>query len=168
MPQQASFQTMTPDGAQAARPLVLGLGCERGTAPGELVALCETLLARIGRSADAVALVATLDVRADEPAMQAVARHYGVPLVTFDASRLEAETPRLANPSSLVFTYTGCHGVAEAAALAGAGAGGRLLVEKTKSAHATAAIGESLQPLAGAPSGSDSVSSHFDSSGERL
>lgn len=151
MPQQAT----SPDAAR--RSLVLGLGCERGTEACELVALAEAVLARAGGHADDVALVATLDTRAGEPAMLSVARRFSVPLVTFDASRLEAETPRLANPSDIVFAHTGCHGVAEAAALAAAGPGGRLLVEKTTSAHATAAIGESFQRLGGASSQADST-----------
>ena len=132
--------------------LVLGLGCERGTPDAELLDLAETVLA--GR---VVFAVATLDMRAGEPAMLAVARRLDVPLVTFDAARLEAETPRLANPSAVVFAHAGCHGVAEAAALAAAGAGGRLVVPKTKSARATAAIAESFQAAGGAASSIDSM-----------
>lgn len=144
------------------RSLVLGLGCERGTPPDELVALAVSV---IGCPED-VAFVATLDTRAQEPAMHAVARHFSVPLVTFPADRLEAETPRLVNPSDLVFAYTGCHGVAEGAALAQAGMNGRLVVEKTKSAQATAAVAECFQLLAAVPSASDFAPSHSDSSRE--
>lgn len=139
--------------------LVLGLGCERGTPPEELLALALSVVDR----PDDIAFVATLDVRAGEPAMQAVARHYGVPLVTFTAARLEAETPRLANPSDIVFAHTGCHGVAEAAALAQAGEKARLVRGKTKSAHATVAIAESSQSFAALSSQTDSASSHIDS-----
>jgi cobalt-precorrin 5A hydrolase len=151
-----------PSSDTGRRALVLGLGCERGTPSAELIALATSILVH----PQDVAFVATLDVRAEEPAMQAVARHFSVPLVTFPAARLEAETPRLANPSDLVFAHTGCHGVAEAAALAQAGAGGRLVVEKTKSAHATAALAESFQVLATVSSGGDSASSQSDSSRE--
>jgi hypothetical protein len=42
-----------------------------------------------------------------------------------------AETPRLRNPSASLFARIGCHGVAEAAALAEAGEAARLIVEKT-------------------------------------
>ncbi len=145
------------------RPLVLGLGCERGTPPAELVALAVSVVAR----PEDIAFVATLDVRAEEPAMHAVATHFSVPLVVFPAARLKAETPRLANPSDIVFAHTGCHGVAEAAALAQAGAGGRLVVEKTKSAHATVAVAESFQSFGGVSCVIDSASSHSDSSLER-
>lgn len=141
------------------RSLVLGLGCERGTPPAELLALALSVVA----SPEEIAFVATLDVRAEEPAMHVVAGHFAVPLVTFPAARLEVETPRLANPSDLVFAHTGCHGVAEAAALAQAGAGGRLVVAKTKSAHATAAIAESFQSFAAVSLRDDSASSHSDS-----
>ncbi|AOF91100.1 cobalamin biosynthesis protein [Sinorhizobium sp. RAC02] len=144
------------------RSLVLGLGCERGTPPAELVDLAVS----VGVCPEQITAVATLDVRAEEPAMLAVARHFSVPLVTFPAVRLEAETPRLANPSDLVFAHTGCHGVAEAAALAQAGLDGRLVVEKTKSAHATVAVAESFQGVAMAFSETESTPSHFDSNRE--
>lgn len=141
------------------RSLVLGLGCERGTPTAELLDLAISVIA----DPQDLAFVTTLDTRAEEPAMLAVARHFSVPLVTFAARRLEAETPRLANPSERVFAHTGCHGVAEAAALAQAGGSGRLIVAKTKSTHATAAVAESFQGLAGGCSQEESVSSHFDS-----
>ncbi len=153
-------EALSPDTGR--RLLVLGLGCERGTPPAELLDLALSVIPSLGK----VAFVATLDKRAEEPAMQAVARHFSVPLVTFPAARLEVETPRLANPSPRVFAITGCHGVAEAAALAQAGDGGRLIVEKTKSAHATASVAESFQSLAGLSFGSDSAPSHSDSSRE--
>lgn len=151
---------------ETGRSLVIGLGCERGTPPPELLDLALSALTSLGARPQDVAFVATLDVRAEEPAMHAVARHFSAPLVTFPADRLEAETPRLANPSDIVFVYTGCHGVAEAAALAQAGGNARLLVEKTKSAHATVAIAESFQSLAAVSSQGDSNPSHFDSSRE--
>lgn len=157
-----SAEAPSPDTGR--RSLVLGLGCERGTPPGELVDLAISIVTR----PKDIAFVATLDMRAEEPAMQAVARHFSVPLVTFSAVRLEAETPRLANPSEIVFAHAGCHGVAEAAALAQAGAGGRLVVGKTKSAHATAAVAESFQSLVAVSSQGDSMSSHFDSSREHI
>ncbi|MFB2606402.1 cobalamin biosynthesis protein, partial [Rhizobium phaseoli] len=60
--------------------------------------------------------------------------------VFFNAARLEQETPRLKNPSAIVFARVGCHGVAESAALAAIGADAELVLGKIKSAHATAAI----------------------------
>jgi len=53
---------------------------------------------------------------------------------------LEAEAPRLANPSEIVFAEVGCHGVSEGAALAVAGKDGALIVDKRKSRSTTCAI----------------------------
>ena len=120
--------------------LALGLGCERGCAPDELIQLAERTLAERGLAPEAVACVASLDLKADEPAVSAVADRLGVPLRLFDAPTLERETPRLTAPSEVVFRAVGCHGVAEAAALACAGADGALVQPKTKSARGTCAI----------------------------
>jgi cobalt-precorrin 5A hydrolase/precorrin-3B C17-methyltransferase len=69
----------------------------------------------------------------------------------FDAATLEAEAPRLANPSEKVFAEVGCHGVAEGAALALAGPEGRLLVPKRKSANATCALAVAPAPITELP-----------------
>lgn len=120
--------------------LCLGVGCERNAAPEELAALVRETLAAAALSPLAVAGVFSLNVKADEAAVLELAQSLAVPARFFDAAMLEAETPRLANPSDLVYREVGCHGVAEGAALAAAGPQGRLLVAKTKSARATCAV----------------------------
>ena len=120
--------------------LALGVGCERGCAPDELIGLAEHTLAAGGLAPEAVACVASLDLKADEPAVSAVADWLGVPLRLFDAATLERETPRLTAPSEVVFRAVGCHGVAEAAALACAGSDGTLVQPKTKSTRGTCAV----------------------------
>ena len=119
---------------------MLGLGCERRTPADEVIALAERALADAGAAASDLRLVASLDARAEEPAILAAARHFAVPAAFYDAATLEAEASRLANPSEIVFAYTGCHGVAEGAALVGAGSEAVLIVAKIVSAHATAAL----------------------------
>ncbi len=120
--------------------LALGVGCERDTDPDELIALVDQTLAEAGLASASVAVVTSLDVKMDEPAVHAVAAHLGAPLRFFDAPTLEAETPRLATPSDLVFRAVGCHGVAEGAALAAAGPAGALIVPKNRGNRATCAI----------------------------
>ena len=120
--------------------LALGIGCERGCAPDELVMLARRVLTAGGLAPEAVACVASLDLKADEPAVNAVADWLGVPLRLFDAAALERETPRLTAPSEVVFRAVGCHGVAEAAALACAGADGTLAMPKARSERGTCAI----------------------------
>ena len=130
------------DGALILHPpvLALGVGCERGTDAAEVIALAERSLAQAGLAPGAVACVVSLALKADEPAVHALAARLGVPARFFTAAQLEAESPRLANPSETVFRETGCHGVAEGAALAAAGPHGRLVVGKQKSARATCAV----------------------------
>jgi cobalt-precorrin 5A hydrolase/precorrin-3B C17-methyltransferase len=120
--------------------VVLGVGCERLAPPEELIALAEEALAEAGLSPLSVACIASIDLKAAEPAVHALARHFSVPVRFFDAARLEAEAPRLATPSDLVFRETGCHGVAEGAALAAVGEAGRLVLPKRRGKRSTAAI----------------------------
>ena len=123
--------------------LALGVGCERGAPSGELIALVDRTLAAHGLAKQAIACVASLDVKADEAAVHALAESLGVPARFFDAATLEAETPRLENPSDIVFAAVGCHGVSEGASLAAGGAKARLVVAKQKSQRATCAIAQS-------------------------
>ncbi|WP_448192381.1 precorrin-3B C(17)-methyltransferase [Azospirillum sp. sgz301742] len=120
--------------------LAVGVGCERGADPAEVIALVRATLADAGLSEGAVALVTSLDLKSDEPAVHAAAREIGVPARFFDAARLEKEAPRLATPSDIVFQEVGCHGVAEGAALAAAGPDATLIVPKRRSARATCAV----------------------------
>jgi cobalt-precorrin 5A hydrolase/precorrin-3B C17-methyltransferase len=127
--------------------LALGIGCERGIEPEELLDLVAATLERHGLARGAIACVASLDLKAAEPAIHALAAQLGAPARFFPASRLEAETPRLANPSAEVFAVTGCHGVAEGAALAAVGPDGQLVVAKTNSTRATCALARAPAPL---------------------
>ena len=138
-----------PGDALILRPptLALGVGCERGTSVEELAALAAQTLAKAELSAASIACVVSLDLKADEEAVHALAQRLGVPARFFDAARLAAEKPRLANPSEAVFKATGCWGVAEGAALAAAGAGAELIVPKQKSARATVAVARSAEEI---------------------
>ena len=127
--------------------LALGVGCERGAEADELIGLAEKTLKDAGLAAGAVACVVSLDLKADEAAVHALAAHLNVPARFFSAAALEAEAPRLANPSDVVFAEVGCHGVCEGAALAAAGKDGVLVVEKKKSARATCALARAVAPI---------------------
>ncbi len=120
--------------------LVLGVGCERHTESRELISLVEETLQAAGLTPRSVACVASIDLKSDEGAVHDLGDHLGVPVRFFDPKTLEAETPRLVTPSDIVFHETGCHGVAEGAALAAVGEAGQLIVPKNKSQRATCAI----------------------------
>jgi cobalamin biosynthesis protein CbiG len=122
-----------------ARTVVIGIGVTEGASAREAVALVEKVLAGALEEARPVA-IGTIFGRAEHPAVQGVAGYLGVPLLVFDAARLEQETPRLLNPSASLFERIGCHGVAEAAALAAGGQKAELIVGKTKHGGITLAV----------------------------
>ncbi len=126
---------------------VLGVGCARGCPPEELEALVRGALNTAQVAPGALKAVATLDLKADEPAVLELTARLGVPLRLFSAQELEAETGRLETPSEVVFAEVGCHGVAEGAALAAAGPQAGLRLAKRKSANATCALAEAPVPI---------------------
>jgi cobalt-precorrin 5A hydrolase len=126
--------------SRAGERFVIGMGCESGASVADLLPLAARALQEAGIEPRLLTALASIDSKAHEPAILAVAAHYAVPTQFFDAPTLERETPRLQNPSDLVFARVGCHGVAEAAALAAAGPAGLLVLPKRKSAFATVAI----------------------------
>lgn len=110
------------------RSLVLGVGCDRDTPP-ELVARgVEAVLAGHRLARGAVRELASVDLKADEPALRSLSERLGCPLRTFSAAELDA-TPGIENPSERVARLVGTRGVSEPAALRAAGAT-RLLVPK--------------------------------------
>lgn len=123
--------------------LVAGVGCERHTDPAEVIELVSFALSRENLSPQSLAAIATIDIKADEPAMHAVAAHFGVPLRLLTVAELNQERYRLTNPSAIVETETGTPSVAEAAALKA----GMLVVPKLKSQRATCAIGRATRPI---------------------
>jgi cobalt-precorrin 5A hydrolase len=105
------------------RTLVVGLGCDKLT-PSDLVARgLRTLLAKHNLSPKSVARIATIDLKRDEPALNAL----GLPMVTYSARELDAVP--VPTPSETVKRHVGTRGVAEPAALLAAG-GGALVVPK--------------------------------------
>jgi cobalt-precorrin 5A hydrolase/precorrin-3B C17-methyltransferase len=127
--------------------LTLGVGGERGMAAKELIALVEDIFTRHRFAKGSLAVIASIDLKEDEAAIQALARHLGLPLRVFTASELNDEAPRLKTPSAVVMKAVGCPGVAEGAALAAAGPESQLIIAKTKSKRATCAVALAPSPL---------------------
>ena len=127
--------------------LALGVGCERGTDLTELEDLAFAAFDAAKLAPQSVAGVFSLELKSDEAAILGLAERLGVPARFFSAERLEKERSRLVHPSDTVFREVGCHGVAEGAALAAAGAEGAMIVPKRKSRRATVAIGQAKLPI---------------------
>jgi cobalt-precorrin 5A hydrolase/precorrin-3B C17-methyltransferase len=136
------------------RSIAIGVGCERNAKPVELIRLVQGVIDAENIARDSIAGIYSLDLKADEPAMQELATWFGVPFRVFDAATLEAETSRMKNPSDVVFAEVGTHGVAEGAALAAAGPEAELIVPKRKSERATCALARARAPFDGAARGS--------------
>lgn len=121
------------------RRVVVGVGTDRGCPPDELIDLVESSLRSRHVAPQAVACVVSLDRKADEAAVHALAAHLGVPARFLSVDAIHAVADRIPNPSEIVLREVGVPGVAEGAALAASGAA-RLLAEKMKTQRATCAI----------------------------
>ncbi len=118
---------------------VVGAGCSRGCPAIELLELIEHVLGEAGVSHDQIGALATIDIRAHEPALVEVAGTMRWPLHTYPARQLA--TVQVPTPSSVVASHAGTPSVAEAAALLSARRG-RVVVPKQRSTHATCALAE--------------------------
>lgn len=98
-----------------ARPLFLGLGCDRHTDVETLAEAVRLALAECGAQLDEVAGVATIDRKGDELAILALTARHGWPLALYAAAKL-AQVP-VPNPSVTVLAHMGTPAVSEAAAL---------------------------------------------------
>jgi cobalt-precorrin 5A hydrolase/precorrin-3B C17-methyltransferase len=121
--------------------LVVGVGASRGVPADELDSLIRAVLAGAGLAEASVRALATVDLKATEPGILAVAERRGWPLLTYPAQALAAQP--VPNPSEVVRAAVGTPSVAEAAALRAArdaGRGATLVATKQASAMATAAV----------------------------
>ena len=127
--------------------LALGIGCERGCPAEEIAELAQASLAEAGLAPGAVAAIVSVELKAGEPGIHALAAAMEAPARFFPASRLLAETDRLTRRSEAAFRATGCWGVAEGAALAAVGPEGELVVPRRQSRHATCAVARAGAPI---------------------
>jgi len=127
------------------RIIFLGLGCHRGVAQAELEDLIDRQLAGHQLAKEAVAALATVETRAEEPALVSLCRENDWPLITFTLAELgRVKTP---NPSETVNKNIGVTSVCEAAALLAARTD-HLVMTKVKSPLATLAAAVGAAPKA--------------------
>lgn len=133
---------VSPDNLLVLRPrnLVLGIGCNSGTALEEIETLVQQYLKRLLLSSRSIACIATVEAKRHEAGLVSFAERCEVPLVCFEPeelNRIVAPSP----PSPHALAAVGARGVAEPAALLASGSE-RLLLKKVKSENATLAIAE--------------------------
>ena len=111
--------------------LAIGLGCDRGTPLATVQQCLQQALALAGGTLADVALLASIDAKADEAAFLQLAARHGWPLHWYSAAQLAAVP--VPNPSATVQRYMGTPSVSEAAALLAAQTDlSALVVEKHK------------------------------------
>ncbi len=118
--------------------LVLGIGCRRGISFHMLDTFVKETLAEHQLAFQSIALLATADIKADEPALQQLVQRYGWSFATHAVTALRAMT-EVPNPSERVQRLVGTPSVCEAAALLSSN-GGTLIVPKQKGEGITVAI----------------------------
>ena len=99
------------------RVLWVGIGCEKNTSPQLIENALEDTLQQYHLSEKAIAGIATIDIKADEPGILQLCQKNNFPLRTFDADTLSAIA--VPTPSSVVEREVGTPSVAEAAAIFG-------------------------------------------------
>ena len=95
--------------------IALGLGCDRNTPLATVKAAIDQALALCQASLDDVNAVASIDLKADEPALLQLAAEQGWNIRFYPSQELaQVDVP---NPSETVRKHTGTPSVSEAAAL---------------------------------------------------
>ncbi len=133
--------------------LWLGIGCERHTSLALLERLVDEQLQAAGLASEAVAGLASINRKADEPALLELAQQRQWPLRWFSAAALNAVA--VPTPSAVVAAEMGTASVAEAAALLAAGLDAQLVLTKqvehrqgTERGAATLAIAQASEQWA--------------------
>lgn len=117
---------------------VVGVGARRGVSAADLRTAVDTVLREAGLADADVRILATIERRAEERAVHEIAWEKGWELVALTTTELERQD--VPNPSATVLTTVGTASVAEAAALAAAGRGSRLTMQKRVFPAVTVAV----------------------------
>lgn len=111
----------------------VGLGCDRGTPQATLQHALDEALAGIGAHVAQVAAAASIDLKAGEPGLLALAAAHGWAMHFYPAAQL-AQVP-VPHPSETVRRHTGTPSVSEAAALLAGGGLPMTALAVTKHKH---------------------------------
>ena len=130
-----------PAGALILRPpsLVAGIGCNRDTAADEIRGLLFATLREAGLSQASLRGLASIDLKADEPGLIALAQELSLPIEFFGREEINRVGGAVQTPSAMVEKHIGVKSVCEATAIL-ATRGGELIVPKRTTRNATVAI----------------------------
>jgi precorrin-4 C11-methyltransferase len=121
------------------RTLSVGIGCQRGVSRAQIEAAVRTTLDDAGLAFGALAAVATVRLKAEEPGLLAFVEQAGLPLRIYDKDEIKTLAARASLSPSAAQEKLGLPGVAEPCALLAAGVD-ELLVRKRAFAGVTVAV----------------------------
>jgi cobalt-precorrin 5A hydrolase len=123
--------------------IAAGLGCRKGCAAEEIVALVRLAMDKAGLPMEALSGLFAPAFKHGETGVGEAARRLGLPLVLISQPLMKAAESRVLTVSERVIALTGLASIAETAALAGAGPASRLVQPRIASRNATCAIATS-------------------------
>lgn len=122
--------------------LAAGIGCNRGTAAGEIEDLLAAVFEKHRLATPCLRCLATVSLKKDETGLLALAEKLGIPVRFYEKDELR-RVPNIPNPSAMAVKHIGVESVCEAAAIL-ASEGGRLIVTKHTSPNATVAVARAV------------------------
>jgi len=120
--------------------IVAGIGCKAGASAQEIEAAIGAALSQAGLGSGALGLIATSYAKASEAGIAAAATKRGLMIAIVAQSDLESVGAKTVTRSERVLAVAGVPSVSEAAALAAAGPGARLLAPRVAIGPATCAL----------------------------
>jgi cobalt-precorrin 5A hydrolase len=120
--------------------IVAGIGCKAGASAREIEAAIGAALSQARVENSALALIATSQAKASEAGIAAAAAGRGLKLAVVSQADLESVGAQTVTRSERVLAVAGVPSVSEAAALAAAGPGARLLAPRVAVGPATCAL----------------------------
>ena len=111
------------------RVLILGTGCNRGVNPDEFERAAKNFLESSGVSILSLKALASIDIKANEPALIKFAQSHNIPFVTFNSRELQ-ELPGKFTSSQKVLQITGVDNICERACVKAAGENAVLIRNK--------------------------------------
>lgn len=125
---------------EAMKNLIVGVGCRRGASCDAILAAIRSGLAEVDRPLEQVRLLASAEIKRNEPGLVEAAAHLGLPLRLLSMEQLK-RAPASATASEFVLQTIGVPAVAEPAACMAARRT-KLLLPKTIFHSVTVAIAE--------------------------
>lgn len=129
--------------------IVAGIGCRKNVGTEAVLAAIDEALSHHHLTVTELDALATAPLKRNEPALHAAALQLGLDLVVVTEGALRDAEAATLTPSQASLDHAGSRSISEAAALAAAGRGGRLLGPRLASGAVTCAIavGAGFDPM---------------------